>query len=72
MDKSNKKSTYLICFRIILTLLRKIYCQKMKLMKKMCIIIEEHLCKPKEKFSKYFHPTKDIRKNYNWLIYSFV
>lgn len=26
----------------------------------------------KEKFSKYFDPIKDIRKNYNWVINPFV
>ncbi|KAL4126293.1 hypothetical protein QTP88_010515 [Uroleucon formosanum] len=38
----------------------------------MCIIIKEHLCKLKEKFFKYFDPTKDIRKKYNWVINPFV
>lgn len=37
-----------------------------------CIIIKEHLCKLKEHFFKYFDPTKDISKNYNWVINPFV
>lgn len=38
----------------------------------MCIIIEEHLGRLREKMSKYFDPTKDIRKNCNWVINPFV
>jgi len=41
-------------------------------MNEMCIIIKEHLCKLKEKFSKYFDSTNYIRKNYNWVINPFV
>jgi hypothetical protein len=36
------------------------------------IIIEEHLCKLREKFSKHLDPTKNICKNYNWVINPFV
>jgi hypothetical protein len=38
----------------------------------MCVIIKKHLCELKEKFSKYFDSTKNIRKNYNWVINPFV
>jgi len=38
----------------------------------MCIIIEEHLCKLREKFSEFLEPTKDICKNYNWVINPFI
>lgn len=41
-------------------------------MNEMCVIIEEHLCKLKEQFSKNFDPTKDIRKYCNWVINPFV
>jgi len=38
----------------------------------MCIIIEEHLGRLREKMSKYFDHTKDIRKNCNWVINPFL
>jgi len=38
----------------------------------MCIIIGERLGRLRQKMSKYFDPTKDIRKNYNWVINPFV